>query len=404
MLTATSLSLLAAALCSPTPQGLNSLVVHTGETFTYNTDDGTLRLSDLTIEAGGVFRAQGGAPLILLASGSIRVNGTLDVSGFHASNVATLNTGNVPELGATGGPSGGVGGTGSSVTTDSTPAGTDGMASDFSSVGGGGGETGYADPSLGSDSRRPGGGGGGVLAADQPESDDAGDPSNQGLIVGPGLDGASSANGALTGAPPPLGGAVGQSVFIDGDPTNDFWGRGLTDDGHLILGELSFPVGGRGGGAGGDAVPSTVFPHQNWTVSSDEKGGAGGGGGGLAFVQGHRLVIGSSGRILADGGSGGLGENTLFLNSIGGNGGGGSGGFLVLRASEIDLTRASEDALSAVGGVGAQNMVTSTEGGGGNGGPGVIQLHTPRSARVRLAAGTTLADFSRPDARSLLLH
>ena len=56
------------------------------------------------------------------------------------------------------------------------------------------------------------------------------------------------------------------SIDTDGDASNDHWGvRAVFDAAGQFLalreGEMSAPSGGSGGGAGGDAVPSDVFPH-----------------------------------------------------------------------------------------------------------------------------------------------
>lgn len=380
----------------------HDFVVSPGDFVVYDTSSGPLRVRDLIIGAGGTLRVEGERAFILQAGRLVQIDGTLDLSGTDARDVATLNTATFPERGAHGGPGGGEGGTASSVKDNSTPAGLAGLGSDATASGGAGGESGYAPTTMSRDARRPGGGGGGVLALDQPESDDPADPANIGLIAESGEDGNVASTGALSGTSPARGGSKGISVFRDGDPTNDFWGFGLSGGGQLIVGELAFPVGGRGGGAGGDAVPSSVFPHPNFSSASDEKGGAGGGGGGLSLLQTRQLAIGPFGQVLADGGDGARGENVLFLDSIGGNGGGGSGGYVVVRANAIDLSLVSGIAFSAVGGQGPDNRSSSTDGSGGNGGPGVIQLHTPDAAGIQLPPGADLADISRPDAWSLL--
>ena len=399
MLASLTLALLATSGGDP-----QDFVVSAGETVFYDTTSGPLLVRDLVIEEGGTLRVQGPNAFFVRARRQVVVDGVLDLSGFDAKDVATLNTGNQLELGGAGGPGGGTGGSASTILTDSTPAGSAGSDDAAAALGGGGGESGFAPQTLGDEARRPAGGGGGALALDQPESDDPSDPDNDGLVAEPGVDGDAQASGAQTSLPPAKGGAAGTPVFVDGDPSNDFFGTRLDENGDLVLGELSRPLGGRGGGGGGDALPSSVFPTPNWTPASDEKGGGGGGGGGLGIVFTRELKVGALGQIKADGGQGARGENTLFLNSIGGNGGGGSGGYLVLQALTIDLSEASDSALRAVGGLGGVDAGGTLDGDGGNGGPGVIQLHTPGGAGIVLPAGQTLADVSRPDAWSLLFR
>ena len=379
-------------------------VVGAGETVFYDTSVGPLRTRNLVIGEGGVLRAMGPNPLLIRASGRVQIDGTLDLSGFAGKNVATLNTGNQAESGGPGGPGGGAGGDASRVTTSSTPAGSTGLDAALLAGGGIGGESGFAISSLGTQARRPGGGGGGALALDQPVDDNPADPSNDGLIAQDGHDGDVLSTGAVSGQPPAQGGASAQPIFIDGDPTNDFAGIMPDGQGGFIVGELDLPTGGRGGGGGGDALPSSSFPTPNWTPASDEKGGAGGGGGGLGIVFARIIIVGSNGLILCNGGQGALGENTSFLDSIGGNGGGGSGGTIVLRALVIDLSQASDDALSAIGGLGGVNLSGILESNGGNGGPGVIQLHTPEAHGIHLPPGKRLSDLSKPDAYSLFLR
>ena len=75
----------------------------------------------------------------------------------------------------------------------------------------------------------------------------------------------------------------------------------------------------------------------------DEKGGGGGGGaGGLEILALGEIYVGRAdpsdpteigGRITADGGHGGAGENTGFFDRVGGAGGGGSGGHIVLSSA-----------------------------------------------------------------------
>ena len=162
----------------------------------------------------------------------------------------------------------------------------------------------------------------------------------------------------------------------------------------LIRGELPTLWAGYGGGGGGDALPSTRFPTRNWKQNSDEKGGGGGGGGGGVRIRAlGKIVFDGMGRVRSSAGHGGTGENTIFLDHVGGTGGSGSGGHVILEsATQIDFTReglnvgltARRDILNAKGAPLFKGSPNSGNGGiaapashGGPGGPGVIQLHVP---------------------------
>lgn len=385
------------------PNGDFDWVVRTGEAFFFDTTstfvvggpngaptsvqhavNGVIEVRNLVVEQGGEIRVMGPRPMRVLASGDVIVRGRINVSGFGAKDVATLNTGNTVELGGNGGPGGGRGGLGNPVTTGSSPRGGDGAALGLADAGGQGGETGFAPAALGKDARRPGAGAGGRFARDQ----------GPGLEAQPGADGSPLGTGAVSGESPARGGAVRPGPFVDGDTRNDFFGErplGGTGGGRL-RGELARLWGGHGGGGGGNASPASGFPNPNWNFSSDEKGGGGGGGGGVLHVQAlGRIVFGAAGEILSNGGRGATGENTNFLDHIGGSGGSGSGGHIVLEsATHIDFTDGGlnlfaqpRDWLSARGGprvVGPTQFVNPGAVGfsnGGAGGPGVVQLHVP---------------------------
>ncbi len=391
--------------CNGGPGGDFDWVVAAGQTFFFDTNatsipggpggvpttvqdsvGGRVQVRNLVIEEGGELRAQGPYPVRICATGTVEIRGTLDVSGFNAKSVFTLNTGNQMEIGASGGPGGGQGGDANTVTSGSTPCGGSGRSPGEALRGGMGGESGYAPANLGKDARRPGGGGGGRFAADQGS-----------LAAGPGSSGHPLSTGAKSGLMPAAGGAAGIGPFVDGDPSNDFFGVEpiLRANGELsgfVRGELASLWAGYGGGAGGNAIPASSFPNPNWTFGSDEKGGAGGGGGGALQIRAlGKIVFGPQGTIRANGGAGATGENTLFLDHIGGSGGSGSGGHVVLEsASGIDFT--DGDPLVApvrnwieslggpkiVGTTGASGCANACQySNGGRGGPGVIQLHVP---------------------------
>ena len=355
---------------------------------------------NVRIEAGATLRVQGPNAFFLHAKGSFEIDGLVDLSGLDRPDVATLGTGNQPEVGAAGVAGGGFGGVGSFLTTTSTPMGGAGFGA-FGQVGlgGGGGEAGYG---LGpTDAFRGGGGGGGALGPDLPAQ---ALPGLVGILPQSGYDGGQIATGAVFGLNPPQGGQRGLGAFVDGDASNDFWGLRLDPvTGVVTVGELRRPRAGSGGGAGGDSVKTSTFPPLPWSPLTDKKGNGGGGGGGLGLMKARLVRLGSAGAIRADGGDGGAGESVLFLDHVGGGSGGGSGGYLVLQGAHFDLSQASADCLSAVGGAGGEGKSgAGSMSAGGDGGAGVIQLHYLHPGALILPSGSTLAELSIPDAHQLL--
>ncbi|MCY2958926.1 MAG: hypothetical protein NTY35_02085 [Planctomycetota bacterium] len=381
-----------------------SLTIGASQSVDFPVGSGVLELQDLTVEAGARLRLSGDCGAQLRIKGTMRIDGVLDVSGtgFESGfGVSTFNTTNLQEPGRAGGPGGSHGGIGNRVNFASSAIG----GSAGCTGGGAGGESAYA-PLPGSQ-RRPGGGGGGAFGPDLPlVNPDPFSPANNGRAARPGLDGASSALGALSQLPIARGGARGAAVFVDSSPFNDFWGRKFDPiTSQIVIGELLAPRAGSGGGAGGNSIQSNTFPNPSWTPFGDDKGAGGAGGGGLLIVTAQIVRIGASGRITADGGRGGSGENTNGLDCIGGGSGGGSGGMVILQARRIDLSQASDGCLSALGGDGGRGaaFVATGQGAGGDGGPGLIQLQVSNGlADVLLPPGKTLADLSVPEAHVLL--
>jgi hypothetical protein len=419
---------------------------HFVQTTQYVVKNGILDLRNLRIAEGAILRIQGPNPFYVLATGRVEVLGTLDASGTSSIGVNTLNTTSLPEPGSPGQAGGGKGGTGSPLTGLSSPRGGNGFGAFAVPDGGGvGGEAGWSN-FANVDSRRGGGGGGGRFGADQLQT--LGPVGMFGLYDQAfiGLDAENGfanknaqANGAITGASGPFGGRIGPSPFVDGDPTNDFWGilfdpaTGLTQPGELLR-----PWAGAGGGGGGDAswVPSGSWPPP-WNPAGDEKGAGGGGGAGSVTVLSLGTIqVGPSGVLRARGGTGGGGENTIYFDRVGGGSGGGSGGHVILHsARKIDLSMAGGAggvALLATGGEGGagKNNIGGAypgpsgvfeqpplndacppgyptsgpnackghvDGTGGDGGPGIVQLHAPGGpANILLPAGVTLDMLSKP--------
>lgn len=385
------------------PNGTFDWLVEDGDSIVVSTDDGVILGADgvtvqvldegridvrnMTIEAGGEVLVVGTRPLRIDATGDVIIRGLLDISGANASDVIVPNAGDVKQVGGAGGPGGGRGGDANEVTANSTQRGGFGQGpAGQANAGGQGGETAFADPILlTKENRRPGGGAGGRFAADQ----------GAGLLAENGGDGNAAGRSAVVTTRRAFGGVASTGPFVSGGATDDFFGtKAVATAGivtSLIHGELPSLTGGYGGGGGGNANPASAFPTPGWTPSSDEKGGAGGGGGGGLHLRAlGRIQFGASGQIRSNGGRGGVGENVLNQDHIGGNGGSGSGGHIILETgSFIDFTdgglapaTASRDWVSAVGGpriTGPTPTSPANQSVGGAGGPGLIQFHVPDS-------------------------
>ncbi len=373
-----------------------------------NAVNGILNVRDFIIEEGGVFKAEGPNILTINASRSVEIRGLLDVSGFAAKDVGSLDSGNILEVGGAGACGGGDGGDASSVLTNSTPRGDTGFgAFQVTGLGGEGGESNYyPNDTVDGGMRRPGGGGGGRFGPDQVRLSPDGMDIER-VFAGEDGNGARNGTGAFQSLNVPAeGGSKGPLPFTDMRPGvraaeggNDFFGiQAVTNDPDppiIVRGELDRILAGSGGGGGGDAL-TQLFPPPAWGPASDEKGGGGGGGGGGVNIRSlGPITFGPMGRIAARGGTGANGEHVFFTNSIGGNGGGGSGGHIVLEsAQQIDFTDGGTiteadanhiylDARGGNGGLGDPrapadpidnaNLASI----GGIGGPGIIQLHVP---------------------------
>ena len=410
---------------------------------------GVLDLRNFRVAQGGTLRVQGPNPLTILCSGTVEIRGLIEVSGIDSKGVVTLNTTNVPEPGAPGVAGGGRGGFGSPLSNASSPKGTDGEgAFGVAGVGGIGGDTAFwTGGSANVDARRGAGGGGGVFGPNQVgSSPPLFDQTFIGLDAEPGFNNLFVASGtlpipisAVTGTPPPRGGSPGLSPFSDASTANDFYGSAFnTATASVTVGELTSPWAGAGGGGGGDAAWSNgaPFPVVPFDPSGDEKGAGGGGGGGsIQILALGNVTFGSLGVLKARGGTGGGGENTNFVDRIGGGSGGASGGHVVIQtAGKIDFTAVTGSTAVAIfatggqGGAGAGNLGGAQigtggaletlpnadacptgyptnvcrgpiSGAGGDGGPGIIQLHTPGGlggGDILVSAPKTLADLCKP--------
>jgi hypothetical protein len=340
------------------PDGDFDWVVRTGELFFFDTTltlitggrdgapntsinavNGVVDVRNFTIEVGAEVRVQGPHPMQIRATGEVAIRGRLDLSGFGAKDVSTLNTGNQVESGGAGAAGGGRGGHANEITSGPTPRGGLGQGPlGRANLGGEGGES-SVSAGRSENARRPGGGGGGRFAKEWVETTTF---AHLSMAAGAGSDGTPHATGVESGQRPPAGGAAGEGPFLDANHDNDFLGvRPLVTDGEvtaLVRGELPSLWAGYGGGGGGNAGDRYSAPV--WTLNSDEKGGGGGGGAGGLHVQAlGRIVFGQEGVIVANGGRGATGENAIWFDHIGGTGGGGSGGHVILESAVgVDFT------------------------------------------------------------------
>jgi hypothetical protein len=388
---------------------------------------GEFFVRDLVIEEGAVLRVNPDAaglsptlpavwvpqPLHVHASGTIRIEGTLELSGARAYDVDESAPANRRQFGGRTTNGGQRGGTGNPIDWNHCPAGNPGGIDQVGFGGsvvpgsGRGGESGVSTASL--SQGRPGGGGGGAFAANQPVHPDPINAANLGRIAQAGQPGGAAAFGAVTLASPPPGGAAGLSIFVDGQPATDFFGiRFDLATQQWINGELLGPIGGFGGGGGGNRITGTSFPPTTaWTPTLTDKylGAGGGAGGGLLILQSMFIVLGPNGRIVCNGGAGGSSAQTQSdvtnFDRLGGGGGGGSGGMILMQARRVDLHLASANSITALGGRGGRGALEAygAASAGGNGGPGLIQIHVPNElTNLVLPQGVTLAQITAPTA------
>ena len=349
---------------------------------------GIFRINDVHIKEGVTVQGVGSNPMVWLASGDFRVDGTLHVNGGPGAQVDTLNGANFPTAGGQGVCTGGNGGVGSPLTSNTSVKGEDGYGPfQRPGLGGKGG-----DSSCGSQSNSFFGAGGWRWKPRRSRRVD--------LDFVATYDADTSASGrggtgqATSGAIP--GGDPMESIFTDDNDDNNFWGRTLDASGQVLIGELQSPRGGGGGGGGGDRSPDPSCSTGN-NFFNDEKGGGGGGGAGVLIIKALGTVtVGPNGTISANGGFGGGGEDAGGCRQ-GGGGGGGAGGMVIIEASKIVLYeqaglwsgKDAKFAISADGGIGSNTSWQTTArlrkyqqadgkiNRGGFGGMGVVQLMTP---------------------------
>ncbi len=167
-----------------------------------------------------------------------------------------------------------------------------------------------------------------------------------------------SSGQGLAGGQPGKGGGTGYNAGSGSGGGHAVAGgtSGLAIGGSAY-GAASIPAGlegGSGGGGGGGAGSSVSS-----SCSGSWYGGGGGGGGGAALLIAKQIVISATGKVSANGGTGGK-----PVCGYAGNGGGGSGGTIWLRANAITV----DGTLSVNGGVLANTA---------SGSPGRIRIDGP---------------------------
>ncbi|RMH04462.1 MAG: hypothetical protein D6702_03135 [Planctomycetota bacterium] len=137
----------------------------------FTVQNGVLYVNDFEIAAGATLRGRGSNPLIIYATGDVRIYGTIDVSGNDSHWPTSLNSPQFPEGPVLGECGGGLGGIASREGLKETLRGDPGDGPfGFVGAGGGGGEGGFQQSqNVGSSSAETanlitGGGGGGTFA------------------------------------------------------------------------------------------------------------------------------------------------------------------------------------------------------------------------------------------------
>lgn len=284
--------------------------------------DGVFHFTTVTIPRGvkvTFIRNAKNTPAVILATGDIRIEGSISVAGQPVPSQGSTYLYNSTNYGGVGGPGGFNGGSGASAIY--APGDTSCDVSQlvgFTGDGPGGGAGAPIGPAINGVRKGGGGGGGGFFTAGQP-----GQASNQAA-----------------------GGAGGERY---GSPT------------------LIPLIGGSGGGGSPGECDSGPF--------SGSRRGAGGAGGGGA------ILIASSTKIILDGptGDSGYDQEQPVVDARGGDvytawysrGGAGSGGAIRLIANEIT----GQGWISARGG---RMTDLSNFPSGGNGGDGIIRLETSK--------------------------
>jgi len=306
----------------------------------FNVAGGVFNFKNVRIPQGVLVKGQGPNPMVWLCTGDFIVDGHLSVDGGRGARVDTLNSANFAKAGGVGTCGGGNGGPGTPSGSSRDLRGGNGNGPlQVPGLGGGGGRlaclsgcytgSGYNGSGGGS------GGGGGTMATQGDPNFDTNSYTGTQFRQKFGEGGAGCSGGSGTRTAVLAGGEAGARIFVDSREDNNFWGSGIDLSRNIrITGELSTPMGGGGGGGGGDTAHNTSCNPLDPSFANDYSGGGGGGGGGALIIKAlGEIVISSSGKITADGGLGGGGEQVGACGEAGG-GGAGAGGLIVLMSAK----------------------------------------------------------------------
>ncbi len=414
---------------------------------------GVFPFTDIDIPDGVVIRVLGSNPLVLSATGSVRIAGDILIGGENGTSENSYDSAITSLSGGAGSAGGGRGGeshpiyffppeTVSYLTLVSPPYGGTGYGVDpadgvMKRIGGTGGQCGCLDAKdskgkYGTDQeidctefrmgnageKTPGGGGGSLLKQGATPKNSATGTllSGVGNVIPDGT-GHFIARTDTTLLP----GVGGQHPFFDdGTTANDFFGK---------RGQLQRLIGGQGGGSGASLTESYYCgvwcDHDDDTTNDnvcqgddfgdppirgdsvgDARGGAGGGGGGALLIEAlGSITITQTGTLDASGGSGGGGEG-ISCSYWGGGAGGGAGGAIVLQSATSILV-SNGARLDVTAGLGddasddnepfscGNGMAHGDAGDGGAGGAGLIQLQVPAGSIATVVnANNTLKPVS----------
>ena len=403
---------------------------------------GIFSFTEIDIPADVEVIPRGSNPLVLTATGSVRIAGKISAKGQRGGDENAFDSGVTSIAGGQGGAGGGRGGEAhpllwlpgtatNLLNLVSPPRGGRGWGpSNIARIGGEGGRSCELDDpdengefstvreescgeGGGRNESKPPGGGGGTFSGDSLDEqlrligEVPVEPYGIGNVVTDGLGnyivrkptspGDETWRDAEAGLP-------GLPMFQDGNFDNDFIG---------LRGEIPWIIGGQGGGAGGSGLDSyycgdwcqfdadpfndAICTHEfgnppRWAASvGDSRGGSGGGaGGGVAILSLGSILIESNGGIDCSGGDGGSGEITGCSNWAGAAGGG-SGGCIIVQSAQ-SVTVQAEGFLNVRGGGAGRahnsalnlscNLSRNNIGGGGRGGDGIIQIQVPEGTQA----------------------
>jgi hypothetical protein len=299
--------------------------------------------SDLTIDPGVNVTVQGSRGVVLGATGTITVNGTIDASGGDGGNGADPT--GVGAAGV-GGPGGGDGGQGA------PSAGGGGRAGEPAS---GIGVPSNASGQIGSDT---GGAGGGYAGVGGIGRNNSGGGSSTG--------GVSYGDDALTEL---YGGSGGAGSNRSTNDNYELTGGGGGGGAVELVANVAIIIDGTVDASGGDG--GSVDTSSGGGSNNDYAGGGGSGGG--ILVAAPIVTIGATGTLDADGGRGGQRSTGTVNSGHDRPGGGGSGGRIAIYSDSLT----NNGTITRVAGV-ASDFDSYDGSSNGPGGDGIVgTLSTP---------------------------